>query len=80
MNDIKILNATIGLLQSIQGQNYNGCINHDIVVGLCSELQPWSIGKADDSQSIGPGFDYWNSWKAFALPSRILDVCCRITS
>ena len=42
MIDCLFSRPTITLLQSIQGQTCNGCINHDIAIGLCSEL-PMSI-------------------------------------
>ena len=29
---------TIRFLQPIQRQTFHGCINHDLIVGLCSEL------------------------------------------
>ena len=55
-------------LQSIQGQTWHGCINHDKVVGLCSKLlMKISIEHADKSFGLYLGIEprTTRSWVVF---------------
>ena len=45
-------------MKSIQGQTCHGCINHDVVVGLCSELLMWLYFYIH----LGFSKSFWITW------------------
>ena len=53
------------ILQSIQGQTYYGCMNHDNVVGLCSEV----LMRLSNFTHLGFGKVFWLIWDSNPGPS-----------